>query len=377
VVSAVDPILAFNAGSSSLKVGLFDAAASQRIGEAGLSWSPGDSDAEANRDAVRRLIEAVGATTVSAVGHRVVHGGTCFPGPVRIDETVRAGIETLSPLAPLHNPAALAVIDAIAAELPGVPQVAAFDTAFHQTLLPDSYLYALPFAWYEEWGVRRFGFHGLSHAFCAQRSVELLGVPADRLRLVVAHLGSGCSLAAITGGYSVATTMGFTPLDGLMMSTRPGSIDPGIMTFLLNQGHLTTEGLEEALQRESGLKGVSGLSGDMRELLAARAAGHLRASLAFDVYVNRLREEIAAMATHLGGLDALIFTAGVGEGAAEVRAAVCTSLDWIGINLDEAANVSAVPDIDIATAHSQVRVLVIHTQEDLLVARQTRDVLFS
>ncbi len=236
MVSATGPILAFNAGSSSLKVGLFDAEADERMGEASLSWSPGTSDAEANRIAVHQLIEAVGATNVSAIGHRVVHGGTCFPGPVRIDETVRSRIESLSPLAPLHNPAALAVIDAASAELPGVPQVATFDTAFHQTLPPAAYFYALPFDWYEEWGVRRFGFHGLSHAYCAQRSVELLGVPADRLRLVIAHLGSGCSLAAVAGGCSVATTMGFTPLDGLVMSTRPGSVDPGIMSFLLMPG---------------------------------------------------------------------------------------------------------------------------------------------
>lgn len=371
----VGPILAFNAGSSSLKVGLFDATASVRLGEASLSWSLEESTAGEQRDAVLQLIVEVGATNVAAVGHRVVHGGTRFPGPVRIDDSVRSAIEDLAPLAPLHNPAALAVIDAVAAILPGVPQVATFDTAFHQTLSPAAYLYALPFSWYERWGVRRFGFHGLSHAFCAQRAAEVLDVPGDRLKLITAHLGSGCSLAAVAGGHSMATTMGFTPLDGLMMSTRPGSVDPGILTFLLSQSYVTTETLESSLQHESGLKGVSGLSGDMRELLAARAAGHKQAMLAFDLYVTRLREEIAAMATHLDGLDALIFTAGVGEGAAEVRAAACAGLGWIGIALDEAANAAAAPDVDVADARSRVRVLVIHTQEDLMVARQTHDVI--
>jgi acetate kinase len=375
VVSASGPILAFNAGSSSLKAGLFDAAAEKRIGEASLSWSHGGSDTEAHRDAVQRLIAEVGAKDVSAIGHRVVHGGTRFPDPVRIDEEVRAGIEDLAPLAPLHNPAALAVVDAVAADLPGVPQVATFDTAFHQTLPPAAYFYALPFSWYEQWGVRRFGFHGLSHAYCARRAVEVLGIPESRLRLVIAHLGSGCSLAAVAGGRSVATTMGFTPLDGLVMSTRPGSIDPGILISLLSQDQLTPDELDQALQRESGLKGVSGLSGDMQELLVARTAGNRRAVLAFELYVTRLQEEIAAMVTHLKGLDALIFTAGVGEGAAEVRSTACSGLGWMGIAIDEDANTCAVPDVDISAAKAQVRVLVIHTQEDLMVARQTRDVL--
>ena len=218
-----------------------------------------------------------------------------------IDATIRAEIEELTSLAPLHNGPALAVIDDVARLLPGVPQVAAFDTAFHATLPPHAYLYALPYEWYERWGVRRFGFHGLSHAYCAGRAAELLGRPLAELKLVTCHLGSGCSLAAVDGGRSIATTMGFTPLDGLVMATRPGAVDPGVLTYLLAENRMTLPELEEALYHQSGLKGVSGRSGDMREILAARARGDARAALAFDLYVERLREGIGAMAASLAG----------------------------------------------------------------------------
>jgi acetate kinase len=258
---------------------------------------------------------------------------------------------------------------------PALPQVAVFDTAFHATLPPRAYLYALPYAWYEQWGIRRFGFHGLSHAYCAGRAAELLGRAEETLKLVTCHLGSGCSLAAIAGGHSVATTMGFTPLDGLVMATRPGAVDPGILTHLLREGLIALPDLEDALYRGSGLLGVSGLSGDMRQILAARAAGDELAALAFDLYVTRLREGIAAMAADLGGVDALVFTGGVGEHAAEVRAAACGESAWFGLMLDEAANAVAVADADIATPESRVRVFVLHTREDLMVARETAHLL--
>jgi acetate kinase len=366
-------ILVLNAGSSSLKLGMFDATAEEQLAEKQVSWAV---DEEVGHEAVLRdLVADIDLKGIAAVGHRVVHGGTRFTQAIRIDDAVRAEIEALASLAPLHNRAALAGIETISHLLRGIPQVAAFDTAFHATLPPRAYLYALPYAWYERWGVRRFGFHGLSHAYCAGRAAELLGLRLAQLKLVTCHLGSGCSLAAIDGGRSIATTMGFTPLDGLVMATRPGSVDPGILTFLMMRGQLTPEGLQRALQHESGLKGVSGLSGDMRELLAARAAGHRQAALAFDLYVSRLREGIAAMTTHLGGLDGLVFTAGVGEGAADVRAAACAGLGWMGIGLEAAANARAVPDADVTASDSRVRVLVVHTREDLMVARQTRAVL--
>jgi acetate kinase len=259
--------------------------------------------------------------------------------------------------------------------LPGVPQVAAFDTAFHATLPPHAYLYALPYEWHERWGVRRFGFHGLSHAYCAARAAELLGLPLTQLKLVTCHLGSGCSLAAVTGGCSIATTMGFTPLDGLVMATRPGAVDPGVLTYLLAANRMTLPELEEALYHQSGLKGVSGRSGDMREILAARAAGDTRAALAFDLYVERLREGIGAMAAALAGIDALVFTGGVGEHTPEVRASACDAFAWIGLTLDEAVNATATPDAVISTGDSGVCVMVLHTREELMVSRETARVL--
>jgi acetate kinase len=294
-----------------------------------------------------------------------------------IDASAREAIAELSALAPLHNLPALAVIAAVSASFPDVPQVVAFDTAYHATLPPHAYVYALPYAWYERWGIRRFGFHGLSHAYCAGRAAELLAQPVESLKLVTCHLGSGCSLAAIAGGRSVATTMGFTPLDGVVMATRPGALDPGVLTVLLRTERLTVPELADALYRDSGLRGVSSFSGDMRQILAARAAGDARATLAFDVYIARLREEIVAMVAHLGGIDALVFTAGVGEHAAEVRAAACSRCEWFGLALDEAANAAAVADVEITGRQSRVRVLVLHTREELMVARETACVLAS
>jgi acetate kinase len=368
-------ILVLNAGSSSVKLGLFDAAGETRLAERSATWADGNGEVAGYRAAVGKLLEAIDVAGIAAVGHRLVHGGAHLTRAVVIDERVRAEITALTPLAPLHNPAALEVIAAVTERLPDVPQVAVFDTAFHATLPEHAATYAVPFEWRERWGVRRFGFHGLSHAYCATRAADLLGRPLETLKLVTCHLGSGCSLAAVQGGRSIATTMGYTPLDGLVMATRPGSVDPGLLTYLLAAGHLTLGELEDAINDRSGLKGVSGLSGDMREIVAARAAEHERATLAFDLFVTRLAEGIAAMTTHLAGLDALVFTAGIGENSPEVRAAACDRLAWMGSHLDCSANTSAVPDRDLATANSPVRILVIHTREDLMVARATARVL--
>ncbi|HEU5432996.1 MAG TPA: acetate kinase [Thermomicrobiales bacterium] len=370
-MTARDRILVFNAGSSSLKVGLFDGAATRRLDEKAVAWRLDELDPAARAAIVRQMLGIVDCARVAAVGHRVVHGGMRFTRSVRVDAAVRAGIAALAPLAPLHNPAALDVIDAVAGAWPDIPQIAAFDTAFHQTLAPAAYLYAVPYAWHTEWGIRRFGFHGLSHAYCAGRAAEMLDRPVAELRTVTCHLGSGCSLAAVDGGRSVATTMGFTPLDGLMMATRPGSLDPGILTFLLARGLLTADELDDALQHRSGLRGISGIAADMRDILAARANGHERAGLAFDLFVARLREGIAAMAASLGGLGALVFSGGVGENSSEIRAAVCATLGWMNISLDPGRNEAAAPDVDIATGDSPTRVLVIRTREDLMVARET------
>ncbi len=368
-----DQILVFNAGSSSLKLGLFDSAGEEQLAERQISW---DADEEIGYEAaLRDLLAEIDLKEIAAVGHRVVHGGTRFTQAVRVNADVRDEIEALASLAPLHNRAALDGIEAVSQLLPGIPQVAAFDTAFHATLPPHAFLYALPYAWYERWGIRRFGFHGLSHAYCAGRAAELFGRPLEEMKIVTCHLGSGCSLAAIKRGKSIATTMGFTPLEGLMMATRPGSVDPGLLTHLLAENRMTLPELEEALYHRSGLKGISGCSGDMREVLAARAMGDTRAALAFDLYVARLREGIGAMVASLGGIDALVFTGGVGEHASEVRAEACADFAWMGLSLDDDANVSLVADVEIATSGSRVRVLVLHTREELLVAHATMDLL--
>lgn len=369
-------IVALNAGSSSLKLGVFDWETEEQLAAETITW--GD-DVEAtirgHADAARQLLSAWDPASIGAVGHRVVHGGASFRQAVRIDARVKRAIADLAPLAPLHNPAALAVIETAEQMLPMVPQVAVFDTAFHRTMPPSSYLYPVPFRWYEEWGIQRFGFHGLSHAYSSARAAELLKQPIERLKLVTCHLGSGCSLAAVDGGRSVATTMGFTPLEGLMMGTRSGSVDPGLLIYLLTQGHLRAGELEQILYYDSGLKGVSGISQDIRSVIAAKQQGHQRAKWAFELYTARIREGIGAMAVAMNGLDALVFTAGVGEHSAEVREAVCRPLEWLGVAIDRQANTVAPPDVDVATAESGVRVLVVHTREELMVARETHQAI--
>lgn len=368
-------ILAVNTGSSSLKLGVFDWETLEERAARSADWSKDDAaGVRGHGAAVRHLLDGLDTSSLAVVGHRVVHGGAQFRQAVRVDAAVKDAIKRLAALAPLHNPAALEAIEAVERALPGVPQTASFDTAFHATMPPTSYLYAVPYEWYERWEARRYGFHGLSHAYCSERAAGLLGRPAGDLKVVTCHLGSGCSLAAARDGRSVATTMGFTPLDGVAMGTRSGAVDPGLLLYALTQQGMTPQDLDDALNHRSGLLGVSGISADMREILAARERGDGRAALAFDLFCARVRDGVATMAAAMGGLDAIAWAGGIGEHAAAVRGAVCASLEWLGVKLDAAANDRATPDTDVAAATSFVRVFVIRTREELVVAREARAV---
>jgi acetate kinase len=348
----VTAILAVNAGSTSLKLSLVE--------------DDGSSEAVASLEEIPR--------GVAAVGHRVVHGGSRFRDPTIIDGEVEQAIGELTRLAPLHNAPALAGIEAARRALPDVPHVAVFDTAFHATLPDEAAVYPVPRHW-AEWGVRRFGFHGLSVAWCAQRAPELLGRSSERLRLVVCHLGGGCSVTGVSDGRSVDTTMGFSPLEGVAMATRSGSIDPGALLYVLRERSLSIDQLDHVLNEESGLLGLSGTSASVRELEAA-ARQDPQARLALRVYGHRIAGAVAAMTASLGGLDALVFTAGVGEGSPATRADVCGRLAFLGVALDSEANEAAEPDCQIAAPDSLVRVLVVKAREDLVLARAVRALLY-
>lgn len=331
-------------------------------------------------EAVERLLNSLwsgetqaisGPSDIDVVGHRVVHGGPQYFEPAFVTAEVKSAIESVSAFAPLHNRAELEGMNIVAKLLGSAPQVAVFDTGFHQTMPLAAKTYPGPYEWFEQ-GIRRYGFHGINHQYCAQRAAQLRGKNLNSLKLVTCHLGNGCSLAAIREGKSVDTTMGFTPLEGLMMGTRSGSVDPGILTYLMRQKQLTGEQLDDVLNKRSGLLGISGISGDMREILEARKNGNERAMLAFDMYVHRLRSGIGAMVAVLGGMDVLVFTAGVGENSPEVRAAVCDHLAFLGLRLDAAKNEQPLRDTDrdISAADATVAALVIRAQEDWMIARQ-------
>jgi acetate kinase len=383
-------ILVFNAGSSSLKFGRFHAAAEAPRLSGQFDWADGDrrqarctvrspesgerrsvvavpDDRAAVAEALRHV--ATGSA-VTLVAHRVVHGGVEFGAGARIDGSVKTAIGRFAEVAPLHNPPALAVIEAAETLLPGVPQVAVFDTAFFARLPLRAALYPLPFEWYERFGVRRIGFHGISNAWCAARAAAMLGRDPAGLRLITCHLGGGCSATAVKDGAPVATTMGFTPLEGLMMGTRCGSVDPGVLLHLLRRCGLSAEELESALNHRSGLLGVSGLSPDLAQIEAAAAHGHTRAQLAFDLFADRVRAAIGALAVTLGGMDALVFTDRVGEGSPALRAATCVGLECLGVRLDPDRNAVAQPDAEVAAADSTVRILVIHTEEERWIAQE-------
>ena len=359
-------ILVVNAGSSSLKLRVLDPG-DAIVGSADLPAPRGSNDQAEVADAIRGLGE------VHAVGHRIVHGGTTFSGPVRIDQRVIGRLEALTDLAPLHQPKSLAALAAVNAVLPDVPAVACFDTAFHATLPPAASTYALPPEWRKRWDLRRYGFHGLSHAYATRRAGELLGRPLDGLRLVTCHLGAGASLAAVLDGRSVDTTMGFTPLEGLVMATRSGSVDPGLVLWLADHAGMPPAELAATLEHRSGLLGLAGTA-DMQAIILAAGADP-DARLALNVYVHRLRAAIAAMTASLGGLDALVFTGGVGEHAPVVRALAAEGLRFLGVALDPARNEDGPEDREIGADGASVRTFVIAAREDIQIAREVRGVL--
>jgi acetate kinase len=372
-------LLTINAGSSTIKAALFDDEATREIASVVVEGSP-DRAPESLDEALRSLADRASAEAraIRAVGHRVVHGGAEFREAVLLDAGVKDAIRRFSKVAPLHNPPAMAALEAAERRFPGLPQIAAFDTAFFASLEPRAFVYPLPYAWYSDWGIRRFGFHGLSHAYCAVRAEEMLrggGGTQRETRLVILHLGNGCSASAVRAGVPVATTMGFTPLEGLMMGTRSGSVDPGILIHVMREQGLDTAALDHALLHESGLLGVSGISGDFREVDTAAREGNERARLAIRIYADRVRAAAASLTVAMGGVDGLVFTAGVGENAHGLRALVCEGLDCLGLLLDGDANRNAHPDLDVATPGSPGRILILHTREDLMLARETRRAL--
>jgi acetate kinase len=368
-------VLVLNTGSSSLKFTLFDFPGETILAAGQVAWQPEPRGVEAPgcRAAIGEILRQLREHLpgIQCVGHRVVHGGDVFRESARVDPQALSAIQKLCKSAPLHNPLALDAIFAVEAALPHMPQVAVFDTAFFNTLPPAAYVYPTPYEWLTRWGVRRFGFHGISHAWAVGRAAELAGAPAE-FRVVTCHLGNGCSVTASRAGRAVATSMGFTPMEGLMMGTRSGSIDPGVLLHVMREHGLSADDLDTALNRQSGLLGVSGLSGDFREIERAMNAGHERAALAFAMYADRARSAVGGMAVTLGGLDALVFTGGVGENSARLRAAVCKGLECLQVRLSAGLNESSPVDCDIAAPDSQARIFVIRSREDLLIARECR-----
>jgi acetate kinase len=360
-------VLVVNTGSSSLKLSVLD-------GEEVLSTRTVERwDGDRSLAPLRDLLDETGP--VDAVGHRVVHGGPRHAAAARIDEALLAELSALTELAPLHQPQALAAIEAVRRLVPDVVGVACFDTAFHRTLPPAAATYALPAAWNERWELRRYGFHGLSHAHVARRAGEITGSLTESTRIVSCHLGAGASVCAVLGGVSVDTTMGFTPLAGLVMATRSGSVDPGLMLWLLQSGRVSVDELADVLEHKSGLAGLSGTSGDMRDVLAARGRNEPAAALAYDVFVHRLVREVGAMAASAGGLDLLAFTGGIGEHAAVVRADLGERLQHLGVAVDPVRNGAATGDADISADGAAVHAVVVTTGEDKQIVREVTALL--
>jgi acetate kinase len=349
----VAAILVVNAGSTSLKLSLVDA--------------------DGRSTSVSSFAE-VEPPSISAVAHRVVHGGSRFLDPAIVDADVLREIRALEPLAPLHNAPALAGIEAARDKFPQLRHVAVFDTSFHRTIPAEAAEYAIPRSW-REWGIRRYGFHGLSVEWCAERAPALLGRSTEGLRVVVCHLGGGCSVTAIRNGSSVDTTMGFSPLEGIPMTTRSGSIDPGALLYVLRERGLELDEVDHVLNSESGIEGLAPGHAGMREIETAYAAGDRDAGLAIDVFVHRLTGAVAAMTAAANGLDVLVFTAGIGENSALVRERTCAGLEFLGVRLDARANAVAEPDCDVADEESGVRVLIVGAREDLVAARAARELL--
>lgn len=404
VESSTISILVINAGSSSVKLALFCFEQLELAATALLDWHGRDDRASLTlslpgqkpdihtieapdyRSGVAKslslLQEAWNDThpaklTIRAVGHRLIHGGEQIRKPVRIDAAMKEHIAGFARLAPLHIPPGLDAISASETALPTALQVGVFDTAFFAHIPPAAFVYPVPYEWYKQWGIRRFGYHGISHAYCGARVAELMRRDVDELRLVICHLGQGASVAAVRGNVAVNSSMGFTPLEGLMMGTRSGTIDPGILLHVQREHGLSVDELDNILHYRSGLLGLSGISSDFRQVERAAADGHHQAQLALDVYAHRVREQIGAFAVTLGGLDALVFTGGIGENSSWLRRQVCQGLECLGAYLDDQKNEVASPDVDIATNDSRVRLLVIRTREELMIARQVRRVVAS
>lgn len=397
-------ILVLNSGSSSVKYKLIDleGATDRTLAEGGvekiglpggfLKYKRADGSKEIlelglidHKDAIKAILANltdpnVGCiksyAEIDAVGHRVVHGGEKFSQSVLIDDAVKEKIRECYDIAPLHNPANMTGIEAIEAIMPDVPQVGVFDTAFHQTMPAKAYMYALPYKFYKEDGVRRYGFHGTSHRYVSGRVCEFLGVDPAKQRIITCHVGNGGSITAVVGGKSVDTSMGLTPVEGLMMGTRVGDVDPGALTYLMGKHKLTVDQLQTIINKESGVLGVSGVSNDMREIEAAVAAGDERARLALDMYILRITKYIGAYAAEMGGVDIIVFTGGVGENQTGLRADVCAPLAFMGVKIDEAVNAATRgTETVISAADSKVKVVVIPTDEELMIARDTAELV--
>ncbi|MBO8167819.1 MAG: acetate kinase [Thermoanaerobacteraceae bacterium] len=391
-------VLVINCGSSSLKYQLFDMTTEEvlakgiveRIGLKGsqLTHKPRgkenyvqEAEISDHNKAIELVIKALtdeqhGVVNdigeIDAVGHRVAHGGAVFSESALVDDKVKKEIEKLIELAPLHNPPNLLGIQAAEKLLPNVPQVAVFDTAFHQTIPAKAYMYSLPYEYYEKYGIRRYGFHGTSHKYVAQKAAEMMGRDFNELKIITCHLGNGASVTAIGNGKSQETSMGFTPLEGLTMGTRSGDLDPAIVSFLMEKEGLSAEEVNQVLNKKSGVLGISGVSSDFRDLEEAAKQGNERAQLAIDVFVHNVKKYIGAYVAVLNGLDALIFTAGLGENSAEIRSAICKDMDYLGIKIDEQKNQVRGEAKDISATDASVKTFVIPTNEELMIARDTK-----
>ena len=371
-------VLVLNAGSSSLKTSVLQVGKAEPLASAQVDWGSDATRVAELRATVARALDelwrdGVEPDSLVGAGHRVVHGGARFGEPTLVDDAVLEELDGLSELAPLHNVVALDTLRAQRQLLPTLPAVAVFDTGFHAGLPPEAFVYPLPWAWYDEWGIRRFGFHGISVAWSLRRAAELLGRDPASLNLVVAHLGSGCSVTAVGAGRSVSTSMGLTPLEGLAMGTRAGSVDPGILLHVIRERGVGIADLAEVLDHGSGLLGVSGISGDVRAVSGAAAGGSERARLALDIFVRRAAEGIAAAAVALPRLDALVFTGGIGENAADIRAAICARLSVLGV--PEVAATAVGDDTVLTPSGAKVAVLRIEAREDVVIAQSAAALL--
>lgn len=392
-------ILVINAGSSSLKYQLISMTDKmvmakglcEKIGlkDSRIKFKPAggeevvtESYMKDHSDAISLVLAALmnkeygvisSMDEIYAVGHRVVHGGELFSGSVVITDEVKEALEQCTPLAPLHNPANLIGIAACEKTMPGVPQVAVFDTAFHQTMPAQAYMYALPYELYEKYKIRRYGFHGTSHRYVSAKATELLGKPAEELKIITCHLGNGSSVTAVDCGKSVDTSMGFTPLEGVVMGTRCGSLDPAILTFLMHQEGLDADGIDKLMNKESGLQGVSGVSSDFRDLSAAIEQGNERAKLAVNMFYYSVKKYIGAYAAAMGGVDAVVFTAGIGENNCQGREEIVKGLEFMGIKIDPEKNSKRGVALDVSAEDAAVRTLVIPTDEEMMIAMDTME----